>query len=169
MKEKIICIISGVAGSCVTLLLGGWTEAMTTLLIFMAIDYITGLAVAFAGKSDKTADGKPSSKVGFRGIMRKGMMMLMLIVSCRLDLLIETTPFVRDSTCIAFIINETISIFENVGKFIDIPQVLMDTVERIIGKKSDKADSKSNSKKEKSDKDDSKKEEIENDSQGKNS
>lgn len=131
MKEKIICAISGIVGACITTLLGGWTEAMTTLLIFMAIDYITGVAVAFSGKSDKTEDGKPSSKVGFWGIIRKGMMMLMLIVACRLDLLINTTPFVRDGTCIAFIVNETISICENVGKFIDIPKIITETIKKI--------------------------------------
>ena len=148
MKEKIFCALSGFVGSCVAALLGGWTEAMSTLLIFMAIDYVTGLSVALAGKSDKTENGKPSSKVGLIGLLRKGMMMLMLIVACRLDMLMDTTPFVRDGTCIAFILNETISIFENVSKFIDIPRILRDTVDRLL-KKDDK--DKENDKKDKED------------------
>ncbi len=139
MKEKFFCVLSGFTGASVAALLGGWTEAMSTLLIFMAIDYVTGLSVAFAGKSDKTENGKPSSKVGLIGLLRKGMMMLMLIVACRLDLLMNTVNFVRDGTCIAFILNETISIFENVSKFIDIPRILKDSVDKLL-KKDDKED-----------------------------
>lgn len=118
----------GVLGSYISLLFGGWSDAMTTLLIFMVIDYISGLCVAFAGRSDKTKTGGLNSKIGFVGLIRKGMIMLMLIVASRLDLLLDST-FVKDMTCIAFIINETISIIENVGRFVPIPKPILRAID----------------------------------------
>ena len=50
MKET-ICTISGIVGSFIAGLFGGWDTALATLLIFMAVDYVTGLIVAAAGKS----------------------------------------------------------------------------------------------------------------------
>ena len=43
----------GLIGGMITQLVGGWDQAMITLIIFMVIDYITGLIVAGAGKSTK--------------------------------------------------------------------------------------------------------------------
>ena len=58
MEEKMMSAAEisalGVIGSYISLLFGGWSDAMTTLLIFMVIDYISGLCVALAGRSDKT-------------------------------------------------------------------------------------------------------------------
>ena len=61
MKET-ICTIAGIFGSFIAGLFGGWDTALATLLIFMAVDYVTGLIVAAAGKSPK---GKLSSKIGW--------------------------------------------------------------------------------------------------------
>ena len=41
-----ICTIVGVVGSFIASLFGGWDTALVTLMIFMAVDYITGLVVA---------------------------------------------------------------------------------------------------------------------------
>lgn len=132
MEEKMMSAAEisalGVLGSYISLLFGGWSDAMTTLLIFMIIDYISGLCVALAGRSDKTKTGGLNSKIGFVGLIRKGMIMLMLIVASRLDLLLDST-FVKDMTCIAFIINETISIIENVGRFIPIPKPILRAID----------------------------------------
>ena len=62
--------------------------------------------------------------------------MVMLIVACRLDILLETKWYVRDATCIAFILNETISIIENAGVFIPIPQVILNVID-VLKRKSD--------------------------------
>lgn len=138
MKEKSICALSGVFGAFVTFAFGGWNEAMTTLLVFMVIDYLTGVFVALAGKSDKTKTGYLSSKIGFKGLIKKGLIMLMIIVACRLDILLNTRWYVRDATCIAFILNETISIIENAGVLIPIPQVILNVID-VLRRKSDTA------------------------------
>ena len=114
MKEK-LCFILGALGAWITGLFGGWNSAMTTLLFFMAAVYATGLIVAGVFKnSPKTATGALQSKAGLIGLIKKGMILLILLIAYRLDMLLNTT-IIRDGTCISFILNELISITENAG------------------------------------------------------
>ena len=83
---------------------------MTTLIIFMAIDYITGLMVAgIFQKSNKSENGGLQSKAGFKGLCRKGVMLLIVLVACRLDLTLGS-DFVRNAVVWAFVANETTQI-----------------------------------------------------------
>lgn len=134
MKEK-LCFTLGVGalGAWIANLFGGWTLAMTTLLIFMCVDYVTGLIVAAAGKSLKSTNGGLSSKVGLIGLAKKFMIMLMLLVACRLDMLIGTN-YIKDMACIAFVLNELISITENVGLFIDLPPIFKKAIDILKSK-----------------------------------
>lgn len=114
MKNSFITGI-GVLGGFIASAFGGWSEALTTLMIFMAADYITGLVVAGVfHQSPKTETGTLESRAGFKGLIRKGMMMLLVLVGHRLDLMIGAA-YIKDAVCIALIANETISIIENVG------------------------------------------------------
>ena len=114
MKEK-LCFILGAFGAWIAGWFGGWNSAMTTLLLFMLADYLTGLIVAGVFKnSPKTATGTLQSKAGLIGLIKKCMILFMLLIACRLDILLNTTV-IRDGTCISFIINELISITENAG------------------------------------------------------
>lgn len=128
----------GAVGSLVAALFGGWTDAMTTLCIFMAIDYLTGVCVAAAGKSKKTKNGSLNSKVGFIGLIKKGMIMVTLIVAARIDLLTGYEHVIKDATCIAFIINELISILENIGHFIPIPEPIKKAIDILKAKEDNK-------------------------------
>ena len=86
MKEKLLTLI-GVSGSALASLFGGWDAALKTLIIFMAIDYITGLIVAGVFKtSEKTENGALESRAGWKGLCRKGVTLLVVLVACRLDL-----------------------------------------------------------------------------------
>lgn len=114
MKENIITGTIGVIGSTVAALFGGWDTALTTLIIFMAVDYITGLAVAGFGKSSKSPNGGLESRAGFKGLMRKGMVLAIVLIATQIDKVIGTS-FVRDAVIIAYIANEVISITENAG------------------------------------------------------
>ena len=127
MKEK-LCFILGALGAWISDMLGGWTSAMTTLLVFMCIDYVTGLMVAALGKSTKSQNGGLSSKAGMLGLAKKFMIMLMLLVACRLDMLIGTN-YIKDMACIAFILNELISLTENVGMFIPLPSIFRKAID----------------------------------------
>lgn len=104
----------GLIGGMLAQLVGGWDQAMTTLVLFMVIDYITGLIVAATGKSTKTKSGSLNSHIGFVGLSKKFLVMLYVIIATRLDMLLGLT-FCRDAIIIGFIANELISITENAG------------------------------------------------------
>ena len=137
MKNTIIAIFA-TAWSVIASFYGGWTEAMTTLLIFMAIDFLTGLICAGVfKKSQKSNNGALESKASFKGLCRKGLIMLVVLMGHRIDLALGTTC-VRDAVCIAFIINESISIIENAGLMgVPIPAAITNAIE-ILTEKSEK-------------------------------
>ncbi len=137
-----ILSILGVIGGFISTLFGGWDAALTTLVIFMGIDYITGLIVAAVFKnSPKTESGALESRVGLKGLLRKGMMLLVVLVAVRLDILTGTS-FLKDATVIAFVVNETLSILENAGLMgVKYPDVIKNTLD-ILQKKSQGSENK---------------------------
>ena len=129
MKQSILTII-GATGAFIANLFGGWDAGLTTLVIFMVIDYLTGLIVAgIFHKSKKTENGALSSKAGLQGIAKKVMMLLMVLVAVRLDIL-TGTDYIRDAVIIALCGNELISIIENAGLMgVPIPRKLKEAIE----------------------------------------
>lgn len=140
MMKDGICTAIGVVGSVIASLFGGWDAALVTLVIFMAIDYVTGLLVAGVfHNSGKTENGALESRAGWKGLCRKCITLLMVLVATRLDL-VTGTNFIRDAVVIAFIANETISIVENAGLMgINIPPAITSAIE-VLKKKSDSED-----------------------------
>lgn len=137
MKEA-ICTAAGLIGSGIAYLLGGWDSALITLLLFMVIDYITGLTVAGVfHASTKTDSGTLESRAGFKGLCRKGMVLLFVLVAYRLDLAIGT-DYIRDAVIIGFMTNELISIVENAGLMgIPLPPVIKTAID-VLTKKGEK-------------------------------
>lgn len=125
-----ICTAVGVVGGFIASLFGGWDAALTTLLIFMGVDYATGLIVAGVfHRSQKSTDGALESRAGWKGLCRKGTTLLVVLVACRLDRVTGST-FIRDTTIIAFVANETISIIENAGLMgVPIPAVVVKAID----------------------------------------
>lgn len=134
MKE-IICTIAGVVGSFIAGLFGGWDASIRALLLFMAVDYATGLILAGVfRKSPKTKSGGLQSKIGWKGIARKGVTLLLVLISAQLDLILDTT-YIRDAVCIAFSCNELISILENAGLMgIPMPAALKKAIDLLQSK-----------------------------------
>lgn len=128
----------GIIGSFIASLFGGWDAALTTLVIFMGIDYVTGLIVAGVfHNSGKTESGALESRAGWKGLCRKGMTLLIVLIACRLDLIMNTN-FVRDAVVIGYIANETISIVENAGLMgLPIPSAITKAIE-VLTKKNEK-------------------------------
>ncbi len=138
--KNTICAILGIVGSFLASLFGGWDAALITLLIFMAIDYCSGIVVAGVfHASSKSETGSLESKAGWKGLCRKGMTLLIVLIANRLDLVIGTN-YIRDAVCIAYIANETISIIENAGLMgVPIPGVVTNAIE-LLKKKGDSND-----------------------------
>ena len=118
MNKQMICTAAGAVGGFIASAFGGFDAAMITLLIFMTADYITGLLVAGVfHASPKSETGALESKAGFKGLVRKGMTLLFVLI--------------------AFIVNELISIVENGGLMgVPIPEPIMDAIE-VLKKKGD--------------------------------
>ena len=131
----------GVMGAFIANMLGGWDTALQTLCIFMVVDYITGLIVAGVfHKSGKTSTGALQSNACWKGLLKKGMTLLIILVAEQLDLVTGTT-FVRDGAIIAYTVNECLSIIENAGLMgIPIPNVLVEAMELL--KKKNESDAK---------------------------
>lgn len=115
MKEW-ICAAMGVLGSGIAAVFGGWDGAMVTLVLFMGVDYLTGMLVAGVfHNSPKTEGGRLESRAGWKGLIRKGAVLLVVLVAWRLDLLVGSEHFFRDAAVIAFVVNEGLSILENIA------------------------------------------------------
>ena len=137
----------GVMGSIVASWFGGWDTGLATLVVFMGIDYVSGIIVAGVFhkmwrralqslKSRKTENGALESGIGWKGLCRKGMTLLFVLIAYRLDLAIGTT-YIRDAVVIGFIANELISITENAGLMgIPLPGIIIKAIE-VLSKKAE--------------------------------
>ena len=95
--------------------LGGWDGAMRVLIALMLADYGTGVAVAAIWqRSSKSPGGALDSKAGFRGLMKKGTILLLVWLGTLLDQAMGT-GYVRTAVVVFFIGNEGISLLENIG------------------------------------------------------
>ena len=113
--KHIFCIFFGVLGGILSAIFGGFDNAMITLLVFMAIDYITGVALSLVfKKSPKTTTGGYSSGMFVKGAVKKGLSLLIVIIAVRLDITVGVNYF-RDCTVFAICANELLSIIENLG------------------------------------------------------
>ena len=112
-----------VIGTVFTWLFGTWDVALSVLISFMVMDYLTGIMKAFVNK-------EVSSSIGLKGIARKCLILLVLIVAVLLDRLINNgTWLFRTLICYFYIANEGISLLENaicIG--LDVPEQLKDAL-----------------------------------------
>ena len=135
----------GAIGSFFVYLFGPWNGAIMTLVIFMAVDYVTGLILAgVSKKSKKSKSGALESRAGWKGIVRKGITLLIVLVAGQLDKTINT-DYIRNAVIIAFIANEAISILENSAMMgVPIPKVLIKAIDVLKEKSNDNSNDESN-------------------------
>lgn len=141
MKEA-VCTAFGLVGSAVAAVFGGWDSGIATLVIFMCLDYVSGLVVAGVfHNSKKTETGTLESKAGWKGLCRKCMTLVFVLVAYRLDIVIGTN-YIRDAVIIAFITNEAISLIENAGLMgVPLPAIITKAVD-ILQKKAVESEEK---------------------------
>lgn len=124
--KAVFCILAGAIGGIFTQIFGGWSIALTILVICMAIDYCSGLVVAGVfHASPKSAGGGLDSNVGWKGLVRKVATLVIILIAHFVDMLLGT-EYIRDAVVIAFTINEIVSILENCALMgVPIPKVLL--------------------------------------------
>ncbi len=110
--------------------------ALQTLVTFMIIDYITGLMVAgIFHSSSKTPNGKIESRACFKGLCRKCMALLFVLIACKLDAIIGT-EYIRDAVVIGYCGSELISITENaILMNLPVPEAIKNAIEILTQKK----------------------------------
>lgn len=136
-----ICGGIGVIGSVIAEVFGGWDAAMITLVTLMIIDYIMGVLVAAVWhNSPKSESGTLESRAGWKGLCRKGVILLIVLIAARLDILLGTSNIVRNAAIIGYSANELISVVENAGLMgVPIPSVIQKAID-VLQKKAEGED-----------------------------
>ena len=131
MKET-FCTLFGLLGAALSWAFGGWDAGLTALVVCMSVDYISGSLVALVfHKSNKSETGSYNSTYGLKGLCKKCLMLLFVIVAVQADRLMGG-DFVRDAVCIGFATNEILSIVENLGLAgIPMPQAVVKALEQL--------------------------------------
>lgn len=101
--SNVLAIIMG----ALSYLLGGWDILIISLLLMMLLDYLSGIAKGLYKK-------ELSSKIGFKGILKK--FLILLIVSVAVICEKVGIPAIREVTIMFFLVNEGISVLENASQ-----------------------------------------------------
>lgn len=130
--RAIAITIGGAVGGLFGLMFGELSQSLVILVIFMAIDYISGLVVASVFKvSPKSPDGALDSRAGVKGLFRKAGILSAVLIAHWLDVALNT-GFVMEVTIAAFIVNEGLSIVENMGLAgVPIPSVITNALTQL--------------------------------------
>ena len=136
VKHTVLTIIGSI-GSFASYLFGGFDKLLIALIIFMIIDFLSGLILAIVFKnSSKTKNGRVSSEAGIRGLAKKIFILFLVTVATQLDLVLGTS-IVRDGVVIAFISMEGISILENATLAgLPVPRIIKNALE-VLNKSED--------------------------------
>ena len=123
-------------------LVGEWDGAIITLLLFMAADWLTGLTVAGVfNRSPKTATGGLESRIGLKGLCRKGAMLLVVLVAYRLDLMAGLNGILRTGAIITLVCNEALSVLENVSLMgVKYPAIVDRVIRQLLGENEDRGE-----------------------------
>ena len=122
-----VAIVVGIAGGIISSAFGGFDILIKALLIMIVLDYILGVIKAIYNK-------ELSSEIGFKGLIKKFVMFLVVVLSVVLQKIVGDAIIIRDITIMFFIANEGISILENAAVFIPLPDVLKNTLMQLRDK-----------------------------------
>lgn len=126
--KVILMVIVDFANTLLHATFGEWDSAMTTLLFFMAMDYLACTVIKNLYKCD-TKNKKLKCKTGWKGISKKSMLFVFIMAAHRMDLLM-TTQCIRNIVVVAFITNELLSLIESAKMMgIRVPQIFMTAIE----------------------------------------
>lgn len=119
--------ISALGGYIISLL-GGIDDQIIALLVLMALDFISGLMTAAAGKSTKSSSGHITSKAAGAGLLKKGAYLIVVMVAVLLER-VSGLSFVREAVIISFAITEAISVLENCSRLgIAVPPAIVNAL-----------------------------------------
>ena len=141
--KKTIWEALAAAGGAVASFFCGLPPLIWVLVAVMSIDYLTGLACGWMGVSPKTPNGGLSSKEAFQGLLRKGLIILVVLLAALLDRAVAMSAdiefaAVSGGTILWFVASEGISILENAAAMgVPIPKILLNVLELFRAKGGD--------------------------------
>ncbi len=135
---NLFSVIGGVLGGFVVSLFGGWDVMLYTILLFAILDYFTGILKAVCKK-------ELSSEVGYKGIVKKIMVFVVIAVAYNVQRMTGDTIPLREIVIVFFICNEALSVLENAAEFINIPQQLKDVLLQLRYRHTEKPEEKDES------------------------
>ena len=107
--------VLSVVGGALASALGGWDVMLRALVVCMAVDFVTGVAAAPLGRSDKSRSGRISSRAALTGLVKKGFELLVILVAAQLEAA-TGVGYIRNAAICFFVGTEGISILENGGQ-----------------------------------------------------
>lgn len=128
-----ISIIFGMVGGFLTYWLGGWDVLLKTIVFLAIADYITGWIKGIYTK-------QLSSEIGFRGLLKKIVMFIVIAVAFVIQGLTGGTVPLREVVIMFYIANEGLSLLENAAVFIPIPDKLKNVLLQLRDKDSGDAE-----------------------------
>lgn len=108
MKE-LVCSVLSMAATGILYLLGGWDVALACLIVAIILDYLSGVIKAYVTK-------ELSSKIGFKGLIKKVGVLLIVMLSVIVDQITGSTGAIRTLVIYYFVANEGLSILENLAQ-----------------------------------------------------
>ena len=146
MWKKVIEILSAIGGAIASFFTT-MPPLVYILIGVMSIDYVTGLICGAMGRSKKTETGYLASHEAWKGLLKKGVILLVVLLANLLDIAVSkgagiTVEAVMGATCLWFIASEGLSILENVASMGGpVPKILIRMLE-IMREKGDAPEEK---------------------------
>ena len=122
-----ISIVFGLVGGFICSFLGGLDMLLKSIVILVILDYITGLLKSIYNK-------KLSSNTGFRGLIKKIIIFIVIATAYVIQGVLESVIPLREITIVFFICNEAISLLENASEFVPIPSKLKEVLVQLRDK-----------------------------------
>lgn len=133
--DEIVKVASAVGGFFLGLF-GPWDVSLGVLISCMAADYLSGIVVAALGKSKKSEGGGLDSNIGLKGLLKKGLILLVILVAAQLDNVLGADAAIRAAACWFYIANEALSVVENLALAgVPFPDKIKDALEQMKDKK----------------------------------
>lgn len=110
-------VVGGIVGGFLCQFLGGWDVILKALVALVILDYFTGVLKAIVTKT-------LSSGVGFKGLIRKIVIFIVIATAVIVQAVIGNNIPLREIVIMFFICNEGISLLENASEFVPIPEKL---------------------------------------------
>ena len=129
--DLIIKWLVAAGGSAASYLFGGWNTLLEILILFVVIDFITGIIAS-------AVCGELNSEIGLIGITKKVFIFIIIVVAYKIDSILGSSHFLQDSVTLFYLSNKLLTIIENSGRIgMPIPTVVKQAVEILRNKGED--------------------------------